>query len=68
MLYCKQIQIILVIRITNVYGDEERGKNFVSRIIEQIFEQQKLTLKLPIDQYSTPINAFDIATMFILIN
>jgi dTDP-4-dehydrorhamnose reductase len=25
----------IIIRITNVYGDEERGKNFVSRIIEQ---------------------------------
>ena len=59
----------IVIRITNVYGDEERGKNFVSRIIEQIFEQQKLTLKLPIDQYSTPINAFDIARcLYLLIN
>lgn len=51
----------IVLRITNVYGDEERGKNFVSRIIDQILEQQKLTLKLPIDQYATPINAVDIA-------
>lgn len=59
----------IVIRITNVYGDEERGKNFVSRIIEQIFEQQKLTLKLPLDQYSTPINALDIARcLYLLLN
>ncbi|MCC6516867.1 MAG: SDR family oxidoreductase [Chitinophagales bacterium] len=57
----------LVLRITNVYGDEERGKNFVSRIIDQIFEQQKLTLRLPIDQYATPINAADIARCMYLL-
>lgn len=59
----------IVLRITNVYGGEERGKNFVSRIIEQIFEQQKLTLRLPIDQYATPINAMDIARcLYLLLN
>ncbi len=59
----------IVLRITNVYGDEERGKNFVSRIIEQIFEQQKLILRLPIDQYATPINAYDIARcLYLLLN
>lgn len=57
----------IVIRITNVYGDEERGKNFVLRIIEQVFEQQKLTLRLPVDQYATPINAFDIARCLYLL-
>lgn len=58
----------LVLRITNVYGDEERGKNFVARIVEQIQNKQKLTLKLPIDQYATPINAADIARcLFLLI-
>ncbi len=51
----------LIIRITNVYGNEERGKNFISRIIDQIQNNQKLTLKLPLDQYATPINAADIA-------
>ncbi|MBK9328344.1 MAG: SDR family oxidoreductase [Sphingobacteriales bacterium] len=59
----------IVLRITNVYGNEERGKNFVSRIIEQIFEQQKLTLRLPLDQYATPINAYDIArSLFLLLD
>ena len=62
-------QTNLVLRITNVYGDEERGKNFVSRMIDQIFEQQKLNLRLPIDQYATPINAADIARcLYLLIN
>lgn len=59
----------LVLRITNVYGDEERGKNFVSRIIEQAHNNQHLMLKLPIDQYATPINASDIAkALFLLIS
>ena len=58
----------LVIRITNVYGDEERGKNFIARIIQQCKEGQHLTLKLPIDQYATPTNAMDIAkAMFLLL-
>lgn len=51
----------LILRITNVYGDEIRGKNFVSRIIDQAKAGQKLTLKLPYDQYATPVNAYDIA-------
>ncbi len=51
----------LILRITNVYGDEERGKNFIARIVSQIEEGKKLTLKVPSDQFATPINAFDIA-------
>lgn len=51
----------IILRITNVYGDEERGKNFVARIIDQADKGQHLTLKLPVDQYATPINAADIA-------
>ena len=59
----------IVLRITNVYGDEERGKNFVSRIIEQVLDNKKLTLKLPTDQYATPINAYDIARcLYLLLN
>jgi dTDP-4-dehydrorhamnose reductase len=58
----------LILRITNVYGDEERGKNFVARIIDQAKAGQHLTLKLPMDQYATPVNAADIArAMFLLL-
>ena len=57
----------LILRITNVYGDEERGKNFVSRIIEQAKEGKHLSLKLPLDQYATPINAADIAKALYLL-
>lgn len=58
----------LVLRVTNVYGHEIRNKNFVSRIIEQCKLNQKLTLKLPYDQYATPVNARDVAkAMYILL-
>lgn len=51
----------LVLRVTNIYGDEVRGKNFIARIIQQCKDGVKLTLKLPYDQYATPTNAHDIA-------
>jgi dTDP-4-dehydrorhamnose reductase len=57
----------IIIRITNVYGDEARGKNFVSRIIDQCKANQTLTLKLPKDQYATPTNAYDIARALALL-
>lgn len=58
----------LVLRVTNIYGDEERGKNFIARIVDQCIKGQKLTLKLPYDQYATPTNAWDIArAMYLLL-
>lgn len=57
----------LVLRITNVYGREERNKNFVSRIVEQCQQGQQLTLKLPVDQYATPVNAWDVARAMLLL-
>jgi len=57
----------LVLRITNVYGLEIRNKNFVSRIIEQCQQGQHLNLKLPADQYATPVNAWDIARALFLL-
>jgi dTDP-4-dehydrorhamnose reductase len=58
----------LVLRVTNVYGNEARGKNFVARIVDQCRNKQKLTLKLPFDQYASPTNAWDIArAMFVLL-
>lgn len=59
----------LVIRITNVYGDEIRGKNFIARILTQIKNKEKLQLRLPYDQFATPVNALDIAkALYLLIN
>ncbi|MEI8279959.1 MAG: SDR family oxidoreductase [Bacteroidota bacterium] len=59
----------LVLRVTNVYGHEVRNKNFISRIIDQCRNHQKLTLKLPFDQFASPTNAWDIArAMYLLLN
>ena len=64
----REIPSSLVLRVTNVYGNELRGKNFIARIIDQCRNHQKLTLKLPYDQYATPANAWDIArAMFLLL-
>jgi len=63
-----ELEGTLVLRVTNVYGNEVRGKNFIARIIEQCVNNQKLTLKLPYDQFATPTNAWDIArAMFLLL-
>lgn len=51
----------LIIRITNVYGHEARNKNFIMRLVEQIRASKPLTLRLPMDQYATPVNAYDVA-------
>lgn len=56
-----EIKNALVLRVTNIFGQEERGKNFVSRIVQQCKNKQKLTLKLPFDQFASPTNAIDIA-------
>lgn len=67
-LVLKEIPNSLVLRVTNVYGNEERGKNFIARIIDQCINNQKLTLKLPYDQFASPTNAWDIArAMFALL-
>jgi dTDP-4-dehydrorhamnose reductase len=58
----------LVLRVTNVYGDEARGKNFIARIVDQCKNKVKLTLKLPYDQFASPTNAYDIArAMYVLL-
>lgn len=58
----------LVLRVTNVYGNELRNKNFVARIVEQCIQNQPLNLVLPIDQYATPVCAADVAkAMFLLL-
>lgn len=57
----------VVIRITNVYGDEERNKNFVTRIADACVKGLPLELKLPVDQYATPVNAADVAKALFLL-
>lgn len=57
----------LVLRVTNVYGHEARGKNFVARIVQQCKDGVALTLKLPYDQFANPTNAADIARCLFLL-
>ena len=51
----------IIFRITNVYGDEIRGKNFIARIVNDINNGREWNMRLPYDQYATPVNAWDIA-------
>ncbi len=55
------IQNHLILRVTNVYGNEIRQKNFISRLIIQLKENNTAELQLPFDQLATPVNAKDIA-------
>ncbi|MCS6978556.1 MAG: SDR family oxidoreductase [Flavobacteriales bacterium] len=57
----------LVLRITNVYGREVRGKNFVARILDQIQKASHIHLRLPVDQYSTPVDAADVAAATLML-
>lgn len=57
----------LILRITNVYGEEIRSKNFIARLMEDLVQQPEKTLNLPYDQFATPIYAGDIAEMVFLL-
>jgi len=57
----------LIIRVTNVYGDEARNKNFVARLLEMGTNREEATLNLPVDQYATPVNALDVARALYLL-
>jgi len=57
----------LICRITNVYGDEIRGKNFIARLSENMRKKEPMELRLPFDQYATPVNAFDVARAIYLL-
>ena len=51
----------LILRVTNVYGDEERGKNFIARLAQKAMDGAVENMAFPYDQYATPINAWDVA-------
>ncbi|GGE55751.1 dTDP-4-dehydrorhamnose reductase [Pedobacter psychrotolerans] len=57
----------LILRITNVYGEELRSKNFIARLMEDLVQQPEKMLNLPYDQFATPIYAGDIANMVFLL-
>lgn len=57
----KELGDYLIIRITNVYGDELRNKNFLARIIHELLLGNAKLVAGPLDQFASPINALDIA-------
>ena len=54
----------VVIRVTNVFGPEERNKNFLNRLLFSNNFDKSLVSS---DQYATPIYSFDIAKLVKLI-
>ena len=51
------------------YTEDAPVNPIIARIIDQCKNNQKLTLKLPYDQYASPTNAFDIArAMYVLLH
>ncbi len=54
-------------RVTNVYGDEERGKNFIARLVEMARSGKEEVMNFPIDQYATPVNAYDVGRALALL-
>ncbi|OMQ09841.1 SDR family oxidoreductase [[Flexibacter] sp. ATCC 35103] len=57
----------IIARITNVYGEEERSKNFIAHLLTLIKSKTDKTFNLPYDQFATPIYAGDIARMLYLL-
>lgn len=57
----------LIIRATNIYGTEERKKNFIARIVKQCLSGEEVHLKLPYDQFAGPLNALDLAKALALL-
>lgn len=63
----KTLDKYLICRVTNVYGTEIRGKNFVVRLAENMSKVEEMELKMPMDQYATPVNASDVARAIFLL-
>lgn len=57
----------IIARVTNVYGKEERNKNFIARLLESAEDGSKIDLEMPYDQYATPVNAADVAKALALL-
>jgi dTDP-4-dehydrorhamnose reductase len=57
----------IIARITNVYGEENRSKNFIAHLISVVNSGVDKTFKLPFDQFATPVYAGDIAKMIYLL-
>lgn len=63
----QELSDYIIARITNVYGEEERSKNFIAHLLTLIKSKTDKTFNLPYDQFATPIYAGDIARMLYLL-
>jgi dTDP-4-dehydrorhamnose reductase len=63
----KGTEKFIIARVTNVYGEESRAKNFIAHLLGIIHAGVEKTIKLPFDQFATPIYAGDIAKMLFLL-
>jgi dTDP-4-dehydrorhamnose reductase len=63
----QELEDFLITRITNVYGEEFRSKNFIAHILSVIREGNEKIFKLPFDQFATPVYAGDVAQMIYLL-
>jgi dTDP-4-dehydrorhamnose reductase len=66
-LIVQELKDYIIARITNVYGEEERSKNFIAHLLILIKSKTYKTFNLPYDQFATPIYAGDIARMLYLL-
>lgn len=57
----------IILRIGSVYGDEIRGKNFIIRIVNDVLNGREWSMTLPQDQYSTPVWAYDVARVAVML-
>ena len=57
----------IIARVTNVYGEEERSKNFIAFLLTALNSTELKNLNLPFDQFATPVYARDIAKMLYLL-
>lgn len=57
----------LILRVTNVFGEELRGKNFIARIAQMAQANEQAELTLPVDQFANPTYAGDIAKAIYLL-
>ena len=57
----------LIVRVAKVFGHEEREKNFVARMAKKAEETGELRWNGFTDQYTTAINAYDIARALFLL-
>ena len=66
-LVAEKTERYIIARITNVYGEEERSKNFIAHLLSVISSGTEKNFNLPFDQFATPIYAGDIAKMIYLL-